>query len=508
MAHTQIYIFDTTLRDGEQSPGAAMEVSQKVEIALKLEHLGVDVIEAGFPFSSEQQYKGVKEIASQVKNSTVTALARALEKDIDVAADAVRSAQRPRIHTFLATSPIHREFKLKMTKEQVLQQIDRSVRYARSKIEEVEFSPEDAARTELDFLAEATSVAIDAGAQVVNIPDTVGYITPTEIKDIMEFLFKKVHNIDKAIISVHCHNDMGLALANTLTALKHGARQAEVTLNGIGERAGNTALEELACALHVRRDYWQMNCNIDLSKLYKTSLHLSKTIGYSISRNKPIIGENAFSHEAGIHQDGVLKNKQTYEILTPELVGRDETKLVLGRHSGTHGLRNRLAHLGIKVEESKFSEVNRHFKALADKKKEVYDEDLFMLVSDLVSDVPNILKLIDLTTSLSSSNTSQASVVLSQHEKQFTSEAEGDGPIDAIHKAICKAIHLDATLLNFDIHALTPGSEAMGDAKIVIKINDTEYTGRASSTDIIRASTESFISAINHYYILSYFTNK
>jgi 2-isopropylmalate synthase len=378
----RIIIFDTTLRDGEQSPGASMSIEQKLEIAGQLARLGVDVIEAGFPISSPHQMEGVKLISHEVRGPIIAALARAVEKDIDCAAEALSAAEHPRIHTFLATSPIHMEFKLRKSPDEVVAMAVKAVRHARNKVAEVEFSPEDGTRSEVPFLCRILEKVIDAGARIINIPDTVGYSVPWEYAEFLKKVMEGTPNFDKAVLSVHCHNDLGLAVANSIAAVRIGARQVEVTVNGIGERAGNAALEELVMALNVRKDDLPYTTGINTRQIWNTSRLVANTIGFPIPRNKPITGENAFAHESGIHQDGVLKKRETYEIMTPESVGRDASQLVLGRHSGLHGFRTRLSELGISVTDEEAKKAYERFLEIADRKKEVYDDDLYVIVAD------------------------------------------------------------------------------------------------------------------------------
>ncbi len=494
-----IRIFDTTLRDGEQSPGASMTVSQKVKIAHQLEAMGVDSIEAGFPISSPQQFESVERISKEIKTSTITALARAVEKDIDSAAEALKHARSSRIHTFLASSPIHRKYKLKKDKSQILEMVTHAVSYARNKCDNIEFSPEDATRTELDFLAHVVDIAIQAGATIINIPDTVGYSTPWEMFSIIEYLKNNVPNIDKAIISTHCHDDLGLAVANTLSAIKAGARQAEVTINGIGERAGNAALEEIVMALNTRKDFWNINHSITTSLLYPTAKLLSTTIGFPIPRNKAIVGENAFAHESGIHQDGILKHRKTYEIMTAEAIGRSKNTIVLGRHSGMHGLKSRLTTLNIDLNQEILKKLYERFVIIADKKKEIFDEDLYAMINDINETEMSLFQIRDIEVFLHSSSTPKAKVTIEHSSKEeIIEEKEGDGPVDAIFNAISAACKCKTKLIEFHINAITPGTNAMGEAAVVIEVNAKMFTGRASSTDIIKASAHAYISAINN----------
>lgn len=496
----KVQIFDTTLRDGEQSPGASMEIEQKVKIAHSLADMGVDVIEAGFPVSSPKQFESTKRISEQVRKATITGLARAVKKDIEAAANALASAAKPRIHTFLATSPLHREYKLKKTKEEIIDIAVWAVEYAKNLCPEVEFSPEDALRTEKDYLAEVVEAVVAAGADVVNIPDTVGYATPEEIYDYIRYLKDNVKNIDRVVLSIHCHDDLGLATANTLTAIRAGARQAEVTVNGIGERAGNAAMEEVVTGIGIRNDYWNIETNVNPKKIFSISKLLSTTIGFPIPRNKAIIGENAFAHEAGIHQDGVLKHRGTYEILTPDYVGRSTNTIVLGRHSGLHGLRNRFKHLNIHIKEENLEPLYQKFLAIADKKKEIYDTDLIAIVSDFIKEGDhNFYKIENFSMFLKPGEAPRAEVTLSSAGKENKAVASGDGPIDAIFSAISSLVDYEIILEEYHVTAISPGTNALGEAVAVTSINGRECTGRASSTDILEASAQAFVYAINHY---------
>lgn len=495
----KVYIFDTTLRDGEQSPGASMNIEQKHEIALQLERLGVDVIEAGFPVSSPHQYNGCKVIAEKIRTSTIAALARSTEKDIDVAAEAIAAAEHPRIHTFLATSPIHMQYKLQKKPEEVIEMAVKAVTWARNKVAEVEFSPEDGTRSEVPFLIEIIEKVIDAGATIINIPDTVGYAVPEDFGNFIRAIMEGVPNMDKAILSVHCHNDLGLGVANTLSAIKNGARQAEVTINGIGERAGNAALEELVMAMNVRQDMLPYQVDINTTQIYNTSRLLSNVIGFPIPRNKPIIGENAFSHEAGIHQDGVLKHSQTYEIMTPESVGRDASNIVLGRHSGKHGFKRRLTELGLFLSKEELESAYNRFLDISDRKKEVYDEDLYVIVSDELG--KNVATFTLEYFNIISGNVSvpTATVKIRTEEATVEEAATGDGPVDATFRAIDRVIGIDTTLLEYVVQAITPGKQAMGEVSVTLEIEGKKYVGRGSSTDILEASARAYVNALNRY---------
>ncbi len=496
----RIRIFDTTLRDGEQSPGASMNGAEKLEVARALAALGVDVIEAGFPIASQGDFEAVRAIATEVTGSTVCGLARCHDRDIDRAWEALKFAPSPRIHVFLATSAIHREHKLKMTKAQIIERAVQSVQRAKSYCQDVEFSPEDAARTEIDFLCEVVEAAIGAGATTVNIPDTVGYAVPAQYAKVIRTLKERVRNIDQAIISVHCHDDLGLAVANSLAGCEAGARQVECTINGIGERAGNAALEEIAMALKTRFDYYGLTTNIKTERLYPVSRMVSTICGLSVQRNKAIVGRNAFAHESGIHQDGMLKERSTYEIMRPEEVGVPKTDLVLGKHSGRHALRDRVEELGFHLTEPQLETLFKDFKALADKKKEVYDEDIVVLVEQHIQDVPKHWELISLHTTAGSSVLPTATVQIRRPDGVIVQDAAiGDGPVDAIFKAVERVTGVHANLREFAVRGVTQGKDAQGEVSLELEIesDDQSYRGRAASTDIIEASALAYVNAVN-----------
>ncbi len=456
----RIYVFDTTLRDGEQSPGATMNIHEKIRIARELDSLGVDIIEAGFPAASEGDFEAVKKISEVVENAQVAALCRANDQDIEIGWKAIEKAKNPRIHTFIATSDIHLKYKLKMTREEVLEAIRRAVKKACSYTDNVEFSAEDASRSDWNYLKEAVEVAIDSGATTINIPDTVGYAQPQEFAELIAFLKKNVSNIDKAIISVHCHNDLGLAVANTLAAIKAGARQVEVTLCGIGERAGNAALEEVIMALNVRKSFYNFETNIKTERIYPACRLLSMIIGQPIPAYKPIIGSNAFAHEAGIHQHGVLQNRLTYEIMTPETIGRPPSEIVLGKHSGRHACEKKLEELGYKLTKEQIDVVFKAVKALADKKKHVYLEDLEAIVLEEIYRIPDKYKLIYL--SAISGNmaipTATIKMEIDGEEKQLSDF--GVGPVDAVFNTISKLVGKRPELLRYSVNAITGGTDA------------------------------------------------
>ncbi|MBN2352613.1 MAG: 2-isopropylmalate synthase [Spirochaetales bacterium] len=495
----KVFIFDTTLRDGEQSPGASMSLEQKYELAVQLGRLGVDVIEAGFPVSSPHQFESCRYISERLKGPTVAALARAVEKDLESAAEAVKKAEKPRIHTFIATSPLHMKHKLNKDPDTVVEMAVKAVTYARNKVPEVEFSPEDATRSELPFLCRILEKVINAGATILNIPDTVGYAVPEEFGRFIKAIKEGVPNIDKAIISVHCHNDLGLAVANTLAGVQNGARQVEVTLNGIGERAGNASLEEFVMALYVRRDLVPLATNINTNQLWNSCKLLSSIIGFPIPRNKPIVGENAFAHESGIHQDGVLKKRETYEIMTPESVGREVSKIVLGRHSGLHGFKTRLGELGFSLAENELKAAYEHFLQIADRKKEVFDDDLFVIVSEQMDSGQEAYLLDYFSIQSGNKAVPTAAVRLKTDDRLVEEAATGDGPVDAIFKAVDRVTGLKTELKEFAVQAVTPEKTAMGEVSVAVEIDGRTYSGHGASTDILEASAKAYINALNRY---------
>ena len=493
----KIIIFDTTLRDGEQSPGASMNVEEKLKVAKQLEKLNVDVIEAGFPASSEGEFEAVRAIAQEVHGPQICALARANRDDIDKAWKAIKGADEPRIHTFIATSDIHLKYKLRMSREQVLEALTDAVSYAKKFTDNVEFSPEDATRTDLDFLCQVVEAAIEAGATTVNIPDTVGYSVPSEFGRIIRTLKERVTNIDEAVLSVHCHNDLGLAVANSLAAIQNGARQVECTINGIGERAGNASLEEIAMILRVRKDILPYYTELNTEQIYPTSRLVSTITGMAVQPNKAIVGANAFAHEAGIHQDGILKEKLTYEIMTPETVGIPRSHLVLGKHSGRHAFRERLRELGYELGGAELDRVFQRFKKVADRKKVVYDEDIIALVEDEIFRAPDKYKLLNLNVQ-SGTVTIPTATVQMEVDGKFVQEAGfGNGPVDAAFKTIQKIVRFKGTLLNFSVASITGGTDAQGE--VTVKIEEDGYTaiGQGAHTDIIIASAKAFVNALN-----------
>jgi 2-isopropylmalate synthase len=494
----KLIIFDTTLRDGEQCPGASMNINEKIEIARQLSALGVDVIEAGFPVSSPGDFESVMRVAREIKGPSVCGLARAVEKDIDAAYNAVRYSRRPRIHVFLATSKIHMKYKLKKAEDEILKLAAASVKYARSKCQDVEFSPEDASRTDKGFLYKVVESVIAAGARTVNIPDTVGYTTPFEFAELIRGIRNNVPNIGRAVISVHCHNDLGLGVANSLAAVLNGARQVECTINGLGERAGNASLEEIVMTIKTRKDLFKgIATNIDTKEIYKTSRLVSKLTGMPVQPNKAIVGANAFAHESGIHQDGVLKERITYEIMRPEDVGVTGTKLVLGKHSGRHAFKERLNSLGFALKEGQVQKAFDRFKELADKKKQIFDEDLQTLVDEEISAVPQELKLEHFHITSGDNIKPSATIKIGFKGKSIESSSGGDGPVDACYKAIDKVVKTGGKLLDYQIKSVTSGKDALGEVSVRIEAKGCVVSGRGASTDIIEASIKAYINAVN-----------
>ena len=498
----RVYVFDTTLRDGEQSPGASMNFEEKLLLARQLEKLRVDVIEAGFPISSDGDFESVKRIAEEIRTVTIAGLARANKLDIDRCWEAVQYAAKPRIHTFIATSDIHLKYKLKKSREQVLQDAREAVRYAKTLCGDVEFSAEDASRTNLDYLCEVLEAVVDAGAGVVNIPDTVGYAIPAEFGERIQHIRAHVKNIHKAILSVHCHNDLGLAVANSVIAIQNGARQVECTINGIGERAGNASLEEVVMALHTRKDFFGIETAINTQEIYPTSRLLTNLTGLMVQANKAIVGRNAFAHEAGIHQDGMIKEKSTYEIMLPETVGIKESKLVMGKHSGRHALKLKYQELGFDLGAAEIEKAYVLFKKVADKKKEVYDDDLIVIVRDGLRIFPEAYKLKYIQSSGGNQIIATAAVVLEKDGQSFRDSALGDGPIDAALKAIDRITGTPGRLMDYNVHSVTRGKDAVGEVFMKIDFGKVSFIGKAASTDIVDASARAYVNAINkmiHY---------
>ncbi|MFZ5639432.1 MAG: 2-isopropylmalate synthase [Bacillota bacterium] len=496
----RINIFDTTLRDGEQSPGVSLNTQEKLEIARQLCKLGVDIIEAGFPVASPGDFEAVKAVAGSVKGVTVAGLARASFKDIDRAWEAVQQAEQPRIHTFIATSDIHMQHKLKMTRPEVIEAAIAAVKHAKKYTADVEFSAEDAFRSELDFLCQVLEAAIAAGATTVNIPDTVGYATPGEFGQFIKDIRTRVSNIDKAIISVHCHNDLGLAVANSLAAVANGAQQVECTVNGIGERAGNSSLEEVVMALYTRKAFFDKVTGIKTEEIYRTSRLVSNLTGMKVQPNKAVVGKNAFAHESGIHQDGVLKERSTYEIMNPALIGLNINNIVLGKHSGRHAIKDRLEELGFHLSEDEIDKAFVRFKSLADKKKEVTDEDLIAIVDEEIKRIPETYTLEYHHISSGSSVIPTATVRLVRGDEKLEEAACGDGPVDAIYKAMDKITGISGTLLLYNLHAVTGGKDALGEVTVKIQPNGNKkkvYLGRGVSTDVLEASAKAYLNAVN-----------
>ncbi len=494
----RVLIFDTTLRDGEQSPGCSMTQPEKLRVARALAELGVDIIEAGFPAASRGDWDAVNAVAREVSGPIICGLARCAREDIELAAKALREAPRHRIHVFLATSAIHRQYKLNMAQDEIIRRAVESVKMARDLCEDVEFSPEDASRTELDFLAQVVEAVIDAGASTVNIPDTVGYTVPDEFGELFRYLRKNVRNIDKARLSVHCHDDLGMAVANSLTAVVAGARQIECTINGIGERAGNCSLEEVVMALKTRAQFFNLSTGVTTNRLYPTSRLVASITGQPIPRNKAVIGENAFAHEAGIHQHGMLKHHSTYEIMRPEDVGLSRSSLVLGKHSGRHAFRERVRELGFELDDLELNRVFEEFKALADRKKELFDGDIEALVLRAAGSAhgPWSLQTLDIA---ARSGTQATATVKLQHAdgRVVERQADGDGPVDATYKAIEQATGIAVTVRKFEVHAVTIGEDAQGEAVVYAEFGGRSYRGASISTNIIEASGKALLEVIN-----------
>jgi 2-isopropylmalate synthase len=498
MSTEQIFIFDTTLRDGEQSPGCSMNLAEKLALARQLERLGVDVIEAGFPIASEGDFEAVRAIAEQVRGTSICGLARTGEEDVGRALEALADAARPRVHTFIATSDIHLEHKLRMSREQVLREVDRAVRQAHAACADVEFSAEDATRSDWAYLVEVFQVALEAGATTLNVPDTVGYTQPEEYAALIRHLSKVIEGSDRAAFSVHCHNDLGLAVSNSLAAVLAGARQVECTVNGIGERAGNTSMEEVVMAIQTRPDvYAGLETNVVTREIYPSSRLLASTIGVSVQPNKAIVGDNAFAHEAGIHQDGVLKAAITYEIMTPQSIGRPSNELVLGKHSGRHAFRDRLAELGFELEGEAFQEAFRRFKALADAKKTIFNEDLEAIATDAVVRTDERFELSQVTVLSGTFARPTATVELRVDGELRRATALGIGPVDAVFKAIADLTETKSELERFQVNAITGGMDALGEVSVTVSEGGRKVIGNGADPDIIVASGRAYVHAIN-----------
>lgn len=493
----RVTIFDTTLRDGEQSPGASMNLDEKIRIAELLEEMGVDVIEAGFPIASNGDFEAVREVSKRVSNAVVCGLARSGRQDIERAAEALQPAKRSRIHTFISTSPLHMKYKLQMEPDDVYQAVVDSVSFARSFTDDVEWSPEDGSRTEHDFLCRTVEAAIDAGATTINIPDTVGYAVPEEFGDLIKMLKDRVPNIDKAVISTHCHNDLGLAVANSLSGVANGARQIECTINGLGERAGNAALEEVVMALRTRQDFMPFTTGINTECITRASKLVSTITGFVVQPNKAIVGANAFAHESGIHQDGMLKHAQTYEIMTPESVGLTQSKLVMGKHSGRHAFRVKLKELGYELGENAVQDAFRRFKNLADKKKDVYDEDIIALVDDEVLRANDTIRFVSLKVVCGSTGPQTAELELEVDGTLRSTKVEGDGPVDATFNAIKALVPHSAKLQLYQVHAVTEGTDAQAETTVRLEEDGKSVNGQGADTDTLVASARAYVNALN-----------
>jgi 2-isopropylmalate synthase len=494
----RVYIFDTTLRDGEQSPGVNLGVKEKIEIARQLEHLGVDIIEAGFPITSPGDAAAVSEVAKVIKSSTICALARAVEKDMDVALAALKPARNKRLHVFLATSAIHRKYKLRKAKSEIERMAVWAVEYARKRIDEVEFSPEDASRTERDFLFRVVEKVIKAGARVINIPDTVGYTTPYEFRDLIEDMRNSVPNINKAIISVHCHDDLGMSVSNSLSAVLGGARQIECTINGIGERAGNASLEEIVMAIRTRSDIFPFKTNVRAQGLCEISRMVSKLTGMLVQPNKAIVGKNAFAHESGIHQHGVIAKRSTYEIMSPASVGFGESNLVLGKHSGRHAFVLKLKKLGYRLNDAQIDGAFIRFKELADRKQDLFEEDLRSIVDVVESDKAQVIRLESLKIETQTGRAPKAEIKIYRDGKLITASGTGDGPVDAAYRTLNQMLGVDFKLLDYAIRSASSGQDAQGQVSVLVASSDgREARGRSSTTDVIEASVRAYIDAVS-----------
>ncbi len=495
----RVYIFDTTLRDGEQSPGASMNLGEKIKLALQLERLGVDIIEAGFPIASEGEFEAVRAVAKKVKRATVCALSRTRLQDIDRAWRAVEEAKKPRIHTFIASSDIHMKYKLRMDRKEVLNETERAVRHALKYTPDVEFSPEDATRSDRDFLCQVIRVAIEAGATTINVPDTVGYIIPDEFRHLWEHIFERVPPREGVIFSTHCHNDLGLAVANSLAAVEAGVRQVECTVNGIGERAGNASLEEVVMALRTRKDFLPYATGVNPREIYRTSRLLSSITGMMVQPNKAIVGRNAFAHEAGIHQHGVIQKALTYEIMTPQAVGWPSNIFILGKHSGRHGLRKRYEDLGYTPTDAELSRLYPKVMALADKKKEVFDEDLLALLEEERQQLEERYQLSFLQVVSSSGGVATATVKLKEGKKEILDSASADGPVAATFNTLGRITGIPAKLMDYSVNAVTRGKDAMGEVHVTLDLGDRTVLGKSFSTDILEASAKAYLNALNKY---------
>ena len=492
-----IKIFDTTLRDGEQSPGASMSLEEKIQIAEIFDEMGVDIIEAGFPIASNGDFESVKEVSRIVKNVQVCGLSRAGQKDIDRAADALKYAKNPRIHTFISTSPVHMQYKLQMNEQEVLDAINFSVSRARNLVEDVQWSAEDATRTDRDFLFKCVDMAISSGATTINIPDTVGYTTPDEYYEIIDSLIKNIPDSDKVVFSTHCHNDLGLAVANSLSGVRAGARQIECTMNGIGERAGNAALEEIVMSMKVRNDILDYDSGVETTLFTRASKLVSSVTSFPVQFNKAIVGKNAFAHESGIHQDGMLKNNETYEIMTPESIGLNESTLVMGKHSGRHAFKEKAKELGYVLADNQLNDAFYRFKDLADKKKEVFDDDIVALIDDEFSKGLDVIKLVSLSIYAGTEGPQFADLSLEIDGEVKQNKSEGDGPVDALFNSIRTLIPHTASLQLYQVHAVTEGTDAQAEVSVRLHESGKTVIGRGADTDTLVASARAYISALN-----------
>jgi 2-isopropylmalate synthase len=490
-----IRIFDTTLRDGEQSPGASMNVDEKIQLAKQLVRMGVDIIEAGFPIASPGDFEAVRRIAGEVRGAVIAGLARAKEEDIRRAFEAVKDAPQRRIHTFHSTSDIHLKYQFRVSREEALKRSVEMVKLARGLVEDVEFSPMDATRTEVPYLLDVVEAVVEAGASTVNIPDTVGYTTPAEFGSMIRAIKERIG--DRAVISVHCHNDLGLAVANSLAAVLNGAGQVECTVNGIGERAGNCSMEEIVMNLRTRKDFYQATTNINTKEIIRTSRLLTRITGIPVQPNKAIVGANAFAHESGIHQDGLLKEKMTYEIMRPEDIGLKETELVLGKHSGRHAFKERLRELGYELSDEEIETAFQKFKHLADQKKDIFDDDIAALVSEEVSKIPETYSLVDLSVSSGTNVEPTATLRLRVNDRILEMVAHGDGPVDAVYRAIVAITETKSDLLKFEVKSITGGTDALGEVLVSLGEDGLKVRGQGADTDIIIAAAKAYINALN-----------
>lgn len=501
-----VNIFDTTLRDGEQSPGVNLNQLEKLEIARQLERLGVDIMEAGFPASSQGDFEAVRAIAQTIKNSSVTGLARATKSDIDIAWDALKDAAEPRLHVFIATSPIHMQYKLLKTPDEVVETAVEMVSYAKKKFTHVEWSAEDASRSDLDFLVQIITKVIDAGATVINLPDTVGYTTPAEYGRMFRYIRENVPNIHKAALSCHCHDDLGMAVANSLAAIENGVTQVEGTINGIGERAGNASLEEIAVALNIRKDFYPYTTNMVLKEIKRTSDLVSRFTGMKVPGNKAVVGKNAFAHESGIHQDGVLKNALTYEIITPSMVGVGSNDLVLGKHSGRHAFKDKIENMGFVLSSEKLNEAFQSFKQLTDRKKEITDEDLFTILTDIQTATIDVKKyeLLAFQVQYGSANLPTATVALNTPEGVRVETARtGGGSVEALYNTLEALVKEEIHLTDFNLSSVGRGRDALAEVHVKMNVNGTDVSGRGSSQDVLEASAKAFINAVNRVFFTS-----